>query len=275
MNTDAAAGGVAIARVAPAALILAGSRGGRDPVAEAEGAAHKALVLLDGQPLLACVVTALRAAGIERIAVAADHPEVIQLAHALGAEIVAPGAGPSQSVALALAALGTPLVVTTADHALLRGAWVMEFLADAPAGSDVALMLARRDRVEAAVPGTRRTWLRFADGEWSGCNLFYLVTPDALRAIELWQIVEADRKRPWRIAARLGWSTLWAYLRGRLGAGETVARLGSRIGLQAALVPARNGLAAVDVDTPDDLALVRFLVRTAGDIERPTSRKPF
>ena len=69
--------------------------------------------------------------------------------------------------------------------------------------------------------------------------------------------MEANRKKPWRIAAKLGPRVLWDYLRGKLTLGEAVARLGRRIGIRAAMVPARDGLAAVDVDKVADLALVR------------------
>jgi hypothetical protein len=128
-----------------------------------------------------------------------------------------------------------------------------------PQGADVSLMLARRDRVEQAAPGTRRTWLTFADGQWSGCNLFLLATSGASQAIAAWKQVEADRKRPWRIARRLGIGTLWSYWRGKLTLAEAIARLGRTLDVTAALVPASDGRAAVDVDTPADLALVREL----------------
>ena len=242
----------------PAALILAGSRhGAQDPVALAEGVAHKALAQVDGVPLLARVHAALREAGVARIAVAADAPEVIALAQSLGAELVPPESGPSGSVARGFALLGAPMLVTTADHALLQSDWVRHFVADSPGDANVAVLLTRRDAVERAVPATQRTWLRFADGQWSGCNLFLLATPAAGSAIDTWREVEANRKRPWRIAARLGPRVLWDYVRGRLTLAEAVARLGSRIGIGAAVVAARDGLAAVDVDKVSDLALVR------------------
>jgi GTP:adenosylcobinamide-phosphate guanylyltransferase len=249
----------------PAALILAGSRqGAQDPVALVEGVPHKALVEVAGVPLLARVHAALRAAGVERIAVAADAPEVVALAQALGAETVAPESGPSGSVARGFALLGAPMLVTTADHALLQPEWVRQFLADSPPDADVAVLLARRDAVERAVPETRRTWLRFADGQWSGCNLFLLATPAAAAAIATWREVEANRKRPWRIAARLGPRVLWDYLRGRLTLAEAVARLGARIGIRAAVVAAADGLAAVDVDKVSDLVLVRDVAARRG-----------
>jgi len=244
----------------PAALVLAGSRGGGDAVADAEGVSHKALVEIAGRPMLVRVIAALRGAGVERIAVSADDTAVIALARSLGAEILEPAGGPSASVAAGFAVLGAPMLVTTADHALLRSEWVRDFVADAPPRSDVAVLLARREAVERALPGTRRTWLRLADGGWSGCNLFLLSTARAEAAIGTWQAVEADRKRPWRIAARLGVDTLWRYLAGRLTLTEAVARLGRRIGIEAHAVEARDGLAAVDVDKPADLADVRRIL---------------
>ncbi len=241
-------------------MILAGSRGDPDPLARAEGAEHKPLIEVGGATMLARVHAALRAAGLDRIAVSASDPGVVAHAAQLGCEVIAPAEGPSGSVATAFELLGAPLLVTTADHALLESAWVEAFLDDTPLDADAAVLLARRELVEAAVPGTRRTWLKFADGAWSGCNLFHLATPRAAAALELWQTVERERKRPWRLAARLGFGTLASYLVGRLTLAEAVARLGRRVGIVAAVVAARDGLAAVDVDRAEDLAQVRRMV---------------
>ena len=244
------------------ALILAGTRPGGDPLAGVEGAAHKALIEIEGQPLLTRVVAAVRDGGAASIAVSCDEGPVADLARALGTAVIPPATGPSGSVQAGFAQLGAPVLVTTADHALLQGDWVRQMVLDTPADADLSVMLARREEVEAAMPGTRRTYLRFADGEWSGCNLFYLATPAAQAAIATWQGIEADRKRPWRIAAKLGVGTLVEYFLRRLTLREGLARLGNRIGISAALVAARNGLAAVDVDKPQDLADIRsFLER--------------
>lgn len=243
------------------ALILAGSRpGAPDPVAAYAGVPHKALITLGGETLLARVAAAVRAGGATRVLVSANGPAVLAEAARLGLEVVAPAAGPSGSVAAGLAAAGAPLLVTTADHALLEGEWVRRFVADMPADADVAVLLARRETIEAAAPRTRRTYLRFADGAWSGCNLFLLATPAAARAIGLWREVEADRKRPWRIVGRLGPGLLVRYLLGRLTLAKAVAHLGRRAGVRATTVASPFGLAAVDVDKPADLELVRGIV---------------
>jgi CTP:molybdopterin cytidylyltransferase MocA len=244
-----------------AALVLAGSRPGvTDPVAAYGGAAHKALIKLQGRTLLSRVAVALRDAGAARIAVVSSHPGVRAEAALLGVEVLDEQAGPSLSVKVAGEHLGTPLLVTTADHALLEGAWVRRFLDDVPTEADVAALVAARATVEAAAPGTERTWIRLADGHWSGCNLFYLANPRAFGVVDLWRRVEAERKRPWRQARILGVGMLARYALGRLSLKDAAARLGTLAGVKAAIVETPYGLASVDVDKPADLDLVRKMV---------------
>ncbi|GHC83067.1 nucleotidyltransferase family protein [Novosphingobium pokkalii] len=246
------------------ALVLAGSRGPDDPVAASEGVTAKALVEVDGETMLSRVIHALRTAGATRIAVAASDPAVAALAGDMGCAIVPAAAGPSESAARGFALLGAPMLLTTADHALLQPGWISDFQNATAPDADVSVLLARRDVVERAVPDTQRTWLRFADGQWSGCNLFYFATPRAVQAFALWQAVERDRKRPWRIVWRLGPWLLLRYALGRLSLREAMAQLGRRAGLAVEAVPSPHGLAAVDVDKPADLALVRRIVEQQG-----------
>jgi GTP:adenosylcobinamide-phosphate guanylyltransferase len=242
------------------ALILAGSRPGEaDAVAAYGGVAHKALIVLEGETLLARVATALRGAGAARVAAICSDPAVIAEAERLGLEVLPAAEGPAESVALGLQRLGAPLVATTADHALLQPAWIEGFLADAPADCDVAVLLASEAVVSAAAPQTKRTYLAFRDGRFSGCNLFLLRTPQAAGAIDLWRVVQAHRKQPWKIAWMLGPTTLVAYAVGRLTLNQALARLGRLAGVRAAAVKSAYGLAAVDVDKPADLDLVRAL----------------
>jgi GTP:adenosylcobinamide-phosphate guanylyltransferase len=248
-----------------AALVLAGSRGVDDPVAAAAGVSHKGLVTVGGRTMLARVVEALDAAGAVQIGVVTDDPHIADAALALktraGVEIVAAAASPSLSVQAGLARLGAPLLVTTVDHALLRPEWIARFIADVPAGADIAALLGEEQVVQAAAPGTRRTYLAFRDGRYSGCNLFYLATPKAAAALELWRRVEVHRKEPWRMALLLGPMALIGYLTRRLTLAEAVAHLGRKAGVVAAAVATPFGLAAVDVDKPADLDLVRRLER--------------
>lgn len=243
------------------ALILAGSRGGEvDPAAVYAGVGHKGLIVLQGQTLLARVLSAIEAAGAEKVGVSANDAAIKAALAGAKVEVLPPSAGPSQSVADGASRLGFPLVVTTVDHALLKPEWITQFLADTPDWADVAVLLASEDRVRAAAPQTKRTYLKFRDGRYSGCNLFLLRNENALNVIAVWRKVEALRKQPWKIAAMLGPGFLLRYALGLLTLDETVLRLGKLADVKAAAVRAQDGLAAVDVDKPSDLDLVRELV---------------
>jgi GTP:adenosylcobinamide-phosphate guanylyltransferase len=245
------------------AVVLAGTRPGGDPLARQAGVSHKALIQIGGIAMLQRVLVALAAVpAIARIAVVIDAPGLVEALPDCGkpVSLLPAASGPSASVARALEAERTPLLVTTADHALLRPEWVEEFLAAGNERDDVLLALARREAVEAAVPQSQRTWLRFADGHYSGCNLFLLRTPAARGVVALWQQLEADRKHPLKMLRRLGFSYALGYRCGWLRLSSALQRLGDLSGARVGPVILRDGLAAVDVDKAADLALVRSLV---------------
>ncbi|MGH8519069.1 MAG: nucleotidyltransferase family protein, partial [Panacagrimonas sp.] len=148
------------------ALVLAGSRAGGDPLAEHAGVSHKALIDIGGQAMIERVVAALAASpSVARIVICIERPELLTGLAGLRApactkplEPMPAAAGPSASVAAALEREGTPLLVVTGDHPLMRAEWIESFLAGAAIDADVAVALSRRDAVMSAVPDTQRTW---------------------------------------------------------------------------------------------------------------------
>lgn len=255
------------------ALVLAGTRPGGDPLARQEGVSHKALIEIGGRSMLERVVGALAASpSVGCIEVAIEQPEVLPALPGLRAPLcqvavtsaMPDASGPSGTVAAALERHETPLLVTTADNALLRAQWIDEFVAAVPPTADLAAALAPRDAVEAAAPDTKRTWLRFSDGHFSGCNLFLLARPAAAGAIAFWRELESHRKQPLRMIARLGWTFALRYRLGLLSSAAVAERLSTLSGSRVAFVMLRDGRAAIDVDKHEDLVLVRQLASRAG-----------
>jgi CTP:molybdopterin cytidylyltransferase MocA len=247
------------------ALILAGARAGGDPLADYAGVSHKALIDIDGRTMIERVVDALAAVPrVGRIVIAIERPQVLEGLAGLRCRVpVVPmlaASGPSASVSAALTQEGTPLLVTTGDHPLLRPEWIEQFLDHSPASADVSVALSRRESILRAVPDTQRTWLRFSDGDFSGCNIFYMRRPAAAGVVRLWQQIEADRKHPVRMVLRLGLGYALRYKAGRLRLDEALARLGELAQARLGWVDITDGRAAVDVDKPDDLDLVRRLM---------------
>lgn len=247
------------------ALVLAASRGPDDPVARHAGQPNKVFVPVHGKPMLAWVVAALQASPrVGRIAVSIDDPSRIEtvpeLAAALrdGTLLVLPaGASPGESVARALGALGDPfpVLLTTADHPLLSAEMIEHFCAALPDDCDIAVGLVREAVIRDSHPGAVRTYYRFADGAFSGSNLYALRSPAALKAVAFWSGMEGHRKRPWRLAFTIGPLTLIRLALGILTLDAALLRLSRLIGATARAVDLPFAEAAIDVDKPSDLAL--------------------
>lgn len=252
-------------------MVLAGDRGPDDPVAHHTGAACKALVPLAGRPMLLRVLDALAAStAVSGITLVGPSQAQLGTCPALVARITGgktswlpPAPSPSQSALAGLASVptDTPVLLTTADHALLEATWVDAFCAAAQAtGKDAVVGLARHSAVQAAFPQSRRTALRFRNGAYCGCNLFAFLSPAGRRAPEFWRHIEQQRKKPHRLAAALGPGTLLAYLCGWLTLEAGLTRLSRRVGAQLGAVMLDDPRAAVDVDSVADFELVEHLL---------------
>ena len=258
------------------ALVLAGRRGGEEPVARNGHVAAKCLVLAGGVPMVVRVLDALAASpSVERIIVILEDPAILdplpgfqRWRREQRCAAMAGAATPSLSVLKALDEVpkSLPMLVTTADHALLSPDIVEHFCASARAsGADVAAGVTAAEVIRAAYPETRRTYLRFRENRYSGANLFALLTPASRRAVTFWRRVERDRKRPWRLVRAFGLGPLLAYLLRLLTLDAAMARASAIIGADITAVRLPFAEAAIDVDKPADLALVEAIfARRAG-----------
>ncbi len=255
-----------------AAVVLAGRRSGADPLAEAAGAPHRALLEIEGEPMLFRVVRRLLARrGLDTVVVNIDRPELLStfpawssLADGGRIEVVQSTDSPSRSVLESLAVAGLdrrPVLVTTADHALLDDRMLDRFFAlAATSAPDLQLALVPRAVILQRFPEAKRTYLRFRDEAYSGANLFLFRTPAARKAALFWQRVENDRKRPWRLARAFGLTNLLRFLTRRLDLAQAMQRASAVVHAQIEAIPLDIAEAAVDVDKIEDLQLVRAIL---------------
>ena len=246
------------------AIVLAGSRPGRDAFAEQFGTDLKALIAVAGEPMVRRPVTALlQSECIRQVIVLTQAPD--RIAPVLPADDRIVMRRSDETIASTMLALcfdkstQWPLLVTTADHALLDSATVDEFCAAAE-GADIAIGVVERRALLQRLPSTRRTWVKFRGGAYTGANLFALGTPKSAAAVELWRSVEQDRKKGWRIVALLGPVVLLGTALRLLTIDAVLARLGRRLGLTVRAVRLSNPLAGVDVDKSEDHALAEAIL---------------
>jgi len=249
------------------ALVLAGRRHGEDPLAASTGAAHRALVEIEGHPMLERVLHALAGSGrVGRVCVSTDVPELVAALPGLtglpgGPPTLLPALpSPSGSVLRALDQddLRPPLLLTTADHGLLEPSTVRHFLdAAEQTGADVVAGVVTREVYAARYPAETRTWLRLRGESISGANLFAFRTPAARRAVGFWGRAERFRKRPWQLVRAFGPLSLLLFALRRLDLDGALERASDVIGARVAAVRLPMAEAAIDVDKPADLELVR------------------
>lgn len=246
------------------AILLAGSRPGSDPFAASFGTDLKALIPVCGEPMVRRPVRALLASDkVGSVTVLAQAPE--RIASVLPADPRLAARSSDATIACTLLALCDdpatqwPLLITTADHALLDDAMIDEFCSKAE-GADLAMAVVERQPLLRRLPESRRTWIKFRGGAYSGANLFALGSPKVRPAIELWRAVEQDRKKGWRLLLVLGPAVLAGAALRLLTIDQVAHRIGKRLNLLARVVGMTNPLAAVDVDKAEDHRLVEALI---------------
>jgi len=256
-------------RARTAAVILAGSRPGGDPLARAYGAEVKALVPIAEKAMLARVArTLLKDEQVGRLLILAQEPEIFDshddtrhLANDPGIEMVSI----RETIALSMEGLMEqegfpyPVLVTTADNVLLDQAMIAHFLSQA-AGSDIAVAVVEQDVLMAGYPQSRRTWLSLRGGRYSGANLFYFGSPEARRILRYWAEVEQDRKKGWKLLTIFGpWLLLRALFRS-LSIDDLARHVGAKLGLKTKVVQMPQAEACIDVDKESDVALAEQIL---------------
>lgn len=249
------------------AIVLAGQRASGDPVALHTGAACKALVEIDEQPLLLRVLAALQQAtqiGAVKIAgpEAQQRDSNAQLADLCTTEIEwhSPQATPSTSAYQIMQALAPTqaALLTSADHPYLSPELADEFCQRSLASkADVTVGLAPYDLVGQRFPTMQKTVMRFSDAGYCGCNLFGFMTVEGRRAADFWRQVEDARKSPLKVISLLGWWPLIRYKLGCLSLEAAMRLLSKRLGLRVEAIILPYGEAAVDVDSVDDYEIVQ------------------
>ena len=244
-------------------IVLAGQRPGVDALSDHFGVRWKALIPLRGEPMITRVIHVLRSCpDIGQIIVLTQDIEAIgqAIGDADGVTIAKSEDGISHSIkhVIEQQSCAWPVLITTADHPLLTQQMIAEFIRNAD--GDLAIAMVERQNMLASFPDAKRTWLRFADGAWSGANLFALRSDKALRALDLWASVEKDRKQAWKLLLHFGPYLAFRAITRTIGLRGALAKAGRRVGLTAKLVPMSDPVAAIDVDKVADHALAEMIL---------------
>ena len=253
-------------------LVLAGRRGPSEPLAQAAGCSHKALMPIRGIPMLSRVLRSLGPLrGVRRFVISTDEPssldaiaELHTLSEAGLLQFASVGASPSASALgyVKQLAAGDLLLVTTADHPLLTTE-MLEYFCQAARTSDADVIVGvmAESLFRASYPDSKRSFIPLRDERFCGTNLFALrAGAGAEAAAAFWHRSGQFRKRPWRLLSTFGLVNFVLLALRRLDAEAARQRAERVIGARIAVVRMPFAECAIDVDNPADLALVNRII---------------
>ncbi len=265
------------------AIVLAGQRPGVDPVAHARGVTYKALAPVGGRAMILNVLDALEASPwVGNVFISLEDRDLANAEPRLkdylaSGRIADAGTSICTSVASAIEQKGItpPILVVTADHALLTVDMLDGFCRDAvrlhrEEALDFALAMVARRLFRATYPDARRTFIPFRDDGYSGCNLFAFMTPAAHKVLDFWGRIERERKKPWRLIRAFGIGNLLRYLLRLEDLQGMMIRAGKVIGIRGRAIVLLCPEAAIDVDTVEDLKLVEEILAARAEFGEMT-----
>ena len=254
------------------ALVLAG--GPIDAVARlAPGVPNKCFVEIRGQPLVARVLSALRAApSMGRVVVVAPPSAWNHPALALADDLRPDGTRITDSLRSGLEGFAPDreMLVVAADLPILTGLASEDFITRVrELHADVTYGCVEKTVHLARFPQVPHTWARLQDGTFCGGGLVAL-KPRAFRLLERFlERLGAARKRPVRLASLFGWDVLLRFAVGRLSVAQAERRASAILGAPVRALASPFAETAVNVDRPSDVALADELVATLeGDAAR-------
>jgi GTP:adenosylcobinamide-phosphate guanylyltransferase len=253
------------------AIVLAADRTNKDPITQHTGAACKAFAPIAGIPMVIRVLDTLAACDLITKIILCGPPEIL---HAYCPELkqrISSGQvswlpnldSPSRSAESSLNHIpeNIPVLLTTADHALLTPSIVQNFLRHSlTADSDATVGASRQQDIETAFPGSKRTVIRLRDGKFCGCNLFTFNT-QGRKLVKFWRQAEDLRKHPWQLIRKvLGFRIVLSYLLGRLTLQQALAAVSEKSGVKIQAIIMDDPRAGVDVDKIEDFVLAEAIL---------------
>ena len=251
------------------AVILAGfDREKVDPLTAESGIHHKALLPVQGRPMITHVTDALRSSDrIKRIAVVGLGPED---GIDLGSDIyyLPDQGGLFDNVVCGYewaAQLDEPtehVLLASGDMPLLKGEHIAWF-ADAclPLEKDVYWGIVSQEVMESVFPNSKRSYLALQEGKFCSGDLFFGRTASVIHKRKLFRQMAERRKNVFQQLRLLGIGVVIKFLTRRLGLADLLDVVQRALELKGRAIIVPFAEVGMDVDKPEQLAQVLAYLR--------------
>jgi molybdopterin-guanine dinucleotide biosynthesis protein A len=250
------------------ALVLAGGKASPE-FAQLSGTEFRALAELNGRPMVAYVLQALREAStISRVVLVApsgvpDLPEA-------EARVVGDGDLVDNILAGAAACPGAGhVLLITADIPFIRPEEVDDYVRTSLAGdADACYAAVSIEACRRQFPGMKRTALRTPAGLVTGGNLVVQRVSALPQEAAFIRRAYAERKSPLGLARIIGFGNVLKFLLGRLTLKDIETAASRVLGVRCRLLLTPHAALGTDIDRPEDLLKARALFAERGSVTR-------
>lgn len=251
------------AQTIPAAVLAAGHDS--EPVAEAAGVAHKALVEIGGQPVVARVVDGLRQARLvdDLVVVTAPGSPVVEALPSDTPSVATKNGSFMDTIqgGFDYHAARDQLLVVMCDLPLLTGEAVDHFVAAAlDTGAELCYSMHRAEDLDKIHASRDRVTVRLKDGDYCGGNVHLIGRHFFERETERISQAFAGRKNPLALASLLGVSFIVRFLLRRLTVADIVQRARELLHCKVAAICSPYAEVGFDLDKPEHIAAAEAMV---------------
>lgn len=248
----------------PDILILAGS-GKESDLTLREGVKNKAFITIHGKAMLERILDAMvKVPGAGRIAVVGPPEQLMPYCRSHNILPVPEKGGIPDNIRAGMQILQPRghFIISTADIAFITPAAVEGFVEQCrPYDRDAYYPIVAREANEKRFPEMQRTYVRLADGVYTGGNLF-LVNPSTLEtSLPRIEHFFKLRKSPFRLAAYLGLPFILRFLTRSLSVADLEKKVSVMLSIRVKAVFSQSPEIGTDVDKLSDLALARNMLK--------------
>lgn len=246
------------------AIVLAG-RGTADALGEFTRVSSKALVDINGRPMISYVIKALlEASRIGTIVVVGPREDLVPVVESERVLVIEDAESIVDNIRVGARELPSneKILIATSDIPMLTGEMVETFIdlcQNRPA--DLYYPIVEKEVNERKYPLVKRTYVSLQEGIFTGGNLFliepWIVEPVAPKV----KAFIDNRKNPIQLSRLLGFTFLVKLLFKLLTIPELEKKMGELWGVRAAAINCPMPEIGIDVDKPNDLQLVRAALK--------------
>ncbi|MEJ5309333.1 MAG: nucleotidyltransferase family protein [Anaerolineae bacterium] len=150
------------------------------------------------------------------------------------------------------------VLISSSDIPLLTGAMVERLLAQcADQAVDVYHTVVSREKMEQRFPGSRRSYVRFSDGDFAAGDIHVVAPYIGYKHQDLWDDLLDSRKNALKQAARLGPVFFAKLMAHRLSLAELERLVREKFGINARALPVDDPEMGMDADKPFQLEICR------------------